>query len=660
MQIKKDNYYLGQSSVVKVSGKGSDNNANIKLEFNKNSFSPAIGSTLSGTVNDSNGNPIKDAVVKLMDGNLKPLTFAYTDSSGNYYIDTIPYSPQYSIVSIAAGKLLSEVKNINIFAGQNIKTNFVLIDDLYSKLGAISGVLTDTSTIEGNPLKGAILQLYTNVNNVETLMQISYTDDFGEFMFAELTPGFYNITATVLGYSKITMGAIVEEGKITFVTNTGTLSTIEANSVISGVILDDKNNKVEGADVILYSIDSLNNLEPISYTTTNSLGVYTFINVAVGNYIVKSTQSQLIEISPFSTSSFTPLASGESIVAYDGNLKELNDFNFKNSNKSEDIVLNTLNNKTENISESSFEKNDNTNNKNLNLPRSTPKIPLNAKLIFSKDLIPSISNDFNKEENISENDDFNIFMADLQNGAKIDFTNKCIKNIGGFTEGTLSITYDCKQAGNYNLTMEVENIKGIFIINLNNKELFTLSSEIIENKERIFITKKIPLNFGKNIIKIYGAEKNYSPKLYKANLDFIKSPKIPLKATLPPGIYNIASGILSNGAYVNNGYASNIGGTEDGNSVVNILINEANLYNLKINYRNLENIDKALKIEVNGIDNEKIYWLKPAKLNYITINLSLKKGVNSIKFKGNGIDYSADLGIFTVLKNSYTTNELKF
>ncbi|MGL5245303.1 MAG: carboxypeptidase regulatory-like domain-containing protein, partial [Sarcina sp.] len=218
--------------------------------------------------------------------------------------------------------------------------NFVLQTDINATLGAISGVVKD---VNSNSIYGGIVLLYNIDSGTETLVAISYTDKSGIFVFSELVSGMYKVTLNALGYMQGEVNTTVKSGNITTVAKVLYVNPEAANGIVSGIITDANKNPVANADVILYSVENNNSLVPVSFTQTNLVGIYTFINVPSGTYLVKSNQSQLITVDPATipttiNTTTTPLTTIPTTINTTTNPSQvstnlsLNQFNFKGYN----------------------------------------------------------------------------------------------------------------------------------------------------------------------------------------------------------------------------------------------------------------------------------------------------------------------------------------
>ncbi|MPQ44093.1 glycoside hydrolase domain-containing protein [Clostridium tarantellae] len=307
MKVKQNKYALGQSMIAEVIEGIEELKLNLKLTVNENKLN--IGAIISGFIVDENNNPIKQAVIKLVDSNFEPLTHVYTDDKGKYSIDTIFQSEIYNLIITSEGKLPAKSEVFSLNNEEKKILNFKLFNDTSNILGAISGVVKDNTKF----ISGAVISLYSILNNEKTLIAITYTNNNGEFLFNKISSGNYIMRISSLGYLSKELSAKVKAGQVL---DTNIILAYEENSsnaIISGVITDDNNNEISNASVILYNVDVEKKIIiPIAFSKTNSSGVYTFINVPKGNYMVKSNKWQLIN--EFSTVTVPSTSINENIV----------------------------------------------------------------------------------------------------------------------------------------------------------------------------------------------------------------------------------------------------------------------------------------------------------------------------------------------------------
>ncbi|MGL5244205.1 MAG: sialidase domain-containing protein, partial [Sarcina sp.] len=162
----------------------------------------------------------------------------------------------------------------------------------------------------------------------------------------------------------------------------------------------------------------------------------------------------------------------------------------------------------------------------------------------------------------------------------------------------------------------------------------------------------VALNLGINIIKLYNDNNLAGPWVGNLRLTLIFTPIN--NSTLPQGTYNTALGILYGGAAINSvNYTGWLGGPTDGSSTVTVNVTTASSYNIAVKYIGPDT-SRPLKVDVNGVNTGTIYSLPPTAgwtINdalVFTIPVTLNVGNNTIKFHGDGANYSQNLGIFTV------------
>ncbi|MGL5245608.1 MAG: carboxypeptidase regulatory-like domain-containing protein, partial [Sarcina sp.] len=307
-----DKYLLGRSIMGKIISKQQELTLDVQLKENTNEiksqsfiseslpefsiYQNTTGSNISGKVKDADNNPIKNAVVKLMDIDFNPISNTITDAEGNYSINTSETVSIYTMLAIAPGKTLNQIDAFELQIGESKVINFTLIEQATAVFGTISGKLTDITATNPMPISGAIVSLYTLVNNILTLVAMSYTDSTGVYLFNQVLAGNYTLKFNALGFMPSQGQVTVKTNEIVKPVNTLEDDPVTARGVISGTIKDDNDRVIAGADVILYVISSNNTMSPIAFTTTNSLGRYTFMNIPNGNFAIKSNKLELVTL----------------------------------------------------------------------------------------------------------------------------------------------------------------------------------------------------------------------------------------------------------------------------------------------------------------------------------------------------------------------------
>lgn len=290
--IKQDIYILGQSEAKRIQSIGEE----IRLDLQLQPQPLNTTGTVTGTITDTTGQPIPNALVKLMDSNYEPLMHSLTGTDGTYTIDNVKPGSGYNVFAISQGKKLNQGISFALASNQVVNRDFTLEDDPSAQLGIIAGDIIDSAT--GRPVGGAVASLYSiNSDETEVLEAITYTNEFGQFVFRELDLGNYVVRISALGYERtISTANVTKSGQIVKSAVKMVPDTTTSRGTISGIITNNNNVPIENADVVLYEVNEDESLTPISFTKTNAQGVYLFINVAQGNYKVKSNQTEDVTV----------------------------------------------------------------------------------------------------------------------------------------------------------------------------------------------------------------------------------------------------------------------------------------------------------------------------------------------------------------------------
>ncbi|CAG7839492.1 collagen-binding protein [Clostridium novyi B str. ATCC 27606] len=289
--IYQDKYILGQS----VSGTIVSSDEEIRLDLQlQDSTGNIQGGNISGTVTDSTGSAISGAYVKLMSNTYDPIRHTITDASGNYSFKNVPPGSYY-LFAIANGMNLEQSQLLSISSYNYYVQNFTLTANPSANLSIIAGDLTQQGT--STPIDGAVVSLFANTGGSETLEAITYSNQYGQFVFRNVPQSTYTVRITALGYESASESVVINSnGQIVQVNKQLTVSSIvNSKGTVSGIITDASSQPISGADVILYREDtSTNALTPIAFTKTNSNGAYLFVGVDPGTYKVKSNELETV------------------------------------------------------------------------------------------------------------------------------------------------------------------------------------------------------------------------------------------------------------------------------------------------------------------------------------------------------------------------------
>lgn len=194
--------------------------------------------SVQGKIIDENNNPIEGAEVYTVIGEKKFSTISKAD--GTYILGDLPAGNNYKINVEIQGYESTCANNIKVNLGENTNgINFKLIINS----GTISGVVKD---IEGNAVSDVTIIAIGN-NNKEYK---ALTDKSGQYKIEYMEIGDkYNVTATKEGYLEEVVSNIkVDKGSITEDVN---FELEKSLGSITGVVVDNKNNKISGAKVTI-------------------------------------------------------------------------------------------------------------------------------------------------------------------------------------------------------------------------------------------------------------------------------------------------------------------------------------------------------------------------------------------------------------------------
>lgn len=284
--IKKDLYQLGQSTAQALTTVGQE----IRIDLNLVNNKLINGGTITGTVTDENAAPISGAVIKIMDNDYTPLAHAITNSQGTYLFSPFKAGTNYRIFCSAPGFALATLDQFSLLDEQSLNKDFSLVKDPSLTKSLIAG---DVFDVNNKPIEGAIVNLFSlDEKLAETLVAMVFTNKYGQYAFRELENNNYKIEIGALGFLSLsTIAKISAPSTIINLVNNLVVDSNSSKGTISGIITDDNNQPIIGADVILYQVAEDNSLTPVALTKTIANGVYLFVNTTQGKYTIKSSKS---------------------------------------------------------------------------------------------------------------------------------------------------------------------------------------------------------------------------------------------------------------------------------------------------------------------------------------------------------------------------------
>ncbi|KRQ86112.1 Cna protein B-type domain protein [Caloramator mitchellensis] len=279
-------YTLKESETRELKNEGEEIRIDLQLFDNPNLESGSV----FGTVKDENCNPILGAVVKLLDENENLLAVTYSDAKGYFVFSPVHSGVQYKIAAIANGYFLSDIVPFTLQIQQQLEINFTLITNSKYNLSVIAGNVLD---YQDNPIDGCSLKLFTiNEDMQEGLFSTTFTNESGQFLFADVPVGIYKVIASKLGYeNEITTVRVDRVNNVTRLLVRLRQYPKNSSAAIFGVIKDNNDKPIPNAIVTLYRIEVNSLATPICYTRSNNNGVYIFTDIQPGyQYKIAATK----------------------------------------------------------------------------------------------------------------------------------------------------------------------------------------------------------------------------------------------------------------------------------------------------------------------------------------------------------------------------------
>ncbi len=287
--VIRDKYKLAQSPTKTIAEVAEE----IRIDLNLTPCPNLHGGTIQGTVTDENEQLIQGAVIKIMDSDYNPIAHTITGSDGKYIFTPFPPGSDYHLYVSAVGYELETIDPFTLNEDQTLTKDIRIKKDITSKLSFIAG---DVFADKNQPIMGAVVQLFSIVSDVETLVGLVFSNEYGQYVFRELPQGNYSIRISALGYISVkTDVSITAPSTISKIVTNMNVDPVVSKGTISGIITDENNNPIVDADVILYRVEKNKSLTPIALTKTIANGVYLFVNTAPGDYKVKSTKTASLE-----------------------------------------------------------------------------------------------------------------------------------------------------------------------------------------------------------------------------------------------------------------------------------------------------------------------------------------------------------------------------
>lgn len=219
------------------------------------------------TIEDSSGKTI-DSFTVGSDG-----TFSFRVSAGTF-----------AIRANAAGYAETS-KSITVVVGKTYSIDLGKVNTLY---GLITGNVVD---VAGNAVSGAVVNL-TNMDGTGDAVTLS-TNENGEFSSSTVPIGTYTVSITKSGYINVVCNDVPIVGGKTY--DIGTKTLVSGTAGITGRVVLEGASNYSGVTV---SATSLIDSSKLYTTTTTEDGLYYFVSLDVGTWLLKFQKDGYLSVGP--------------------------------------------------------------------------------------------------------------------------------------------------------------------------------------------------------------------------------------------------------------------------------------------------------------------------------------------------------------------------
>ncbi|WP_342045359.1 carboxypeptidase regulatory-like domain-containing protein, partial [Bacillus sp. OTU530] len=225
--------------------------------------------TISGQITSSTGQPVKDAIIKILDANETVIGIGSTDINGNYSIGNIP--PGTFSVVVTAPNFSTVTSGITLTPGETVSgVNIQLQPDP----GSIAGQVIDQNE---NPINGVTIIVRKGDGSFVTSV---LTSPFGNYVVDGLAPGSYTVIANKDNFSTESVGVIV----ISDQTTAANLTLTSVVGDVSGRVVDLNGNPVTGNNIQVKLLDS-SGLVLRSFVAESD-GTFSVLGLSAGRYFI--------------------------------------------------------------------------------------------------------------------------------------------------------------------------------------------------------------------------------------------------------------------------------------------------------------------------------------------------------------------------------------
>jgi len=277
-----DQYILGQSSIKELVGIGAEIRLDLKLEANP--YLNAAG--ISGITRDLEGDCLSGVNIEILDEDGNPLFHTISNLDGYYLFANLP--PQkYFLLAIKEHFLLAK-QVITLAKQEQLLVNWSLKVDPNWDLSIINGHVHQAETKLPVANATIFLSIRCGEHHQERIIAKTISNQFGQFLFQDLSSGRYRVIATANFYQTKTAEIRISPGhNIINQEFQLVVDPFAKQGTTSGQITDEHGMPVKDGLVVLYRVDK-EQLHPVAFTYTNVTGDYLFTGLTDSQYLIKA------------------------------------------------------------------------------------------------------------------------------------------------------------------------------------------------------------------------------------------------------------------------------------------------------------------------------------------------------------------------------------
>jgi len=284
MPVFRDKFVLGQSEKKELAGIAET--IRLDLTLHRNPFFNS--GSLTGKIKDVSGNGIPRATILILDENNEAIAAATAGNDGIYFVPRLKPGSGYRACSLAPGFRLSDTVFFDMEPNQLLEKDIVLKPDMDESWSIIAGIVQNAY---GMPVSTASVELCQVEGNEAKLTGLTFTNDIGHFVIRVKEIGTYLLKINAAGFFTENIPAEIKRQKSIVSISAVLREDLKASKgIVTGIISNDEDEPLPDADVILYRTGAGNTLVPVAYTRTNHEGIYLFVNVPPGEYMVNANR----------------------------------------------------------------------------------------------------------------------------------------------------------------------------------------------------------------------------------------------------------------------------------------------------------------------------------------------------------------------------------